>query len=95
MTFWLGMGSDAMGYSLIAFYVVLPVSALVCSISLGAGGCSFKGGIIGSLFIGFAHSLAQYATFSLANMISISFSRINPFSIEAMIGGALTAFILS
>ncbi len=91
--FWLGLGRDAMGYSLLAFYAVLPLAGLICPAIMAADGCSFKGVIIGSLVIGIAYSAAQYLTFSLANMINISFSRINPFSIEAAIGGALTALL--
>lgn len=91
--FWFGLGQDAMGYSLLAFYAVLPVAGFVCAIVMAANGCSFKGAVIGSLLIGFAYSAAQYLTFSLANMINIDFIRINPFSIEAMIGGAATALL--
>lgn len=93
LSFWLGLGQSAMGYSLLAFYAVLPAAGLICPIVMGVGGCSLKGAIIGSVLIGFAYSAAQYLTFSLANMINISFGRINPFSIEAMIGGALTALL--
>ena len=92
-SFWLGLGQDAMGYSFLAFYAVLPAAGLICPAIMSKDGCSFKGAIIGSVLIGFAYSAAQYLTFSLANMILISFSRINPFSIEAMLGGAATALI--
>ena len=91
--FWMGLGRDAMGYSLLAFYGVLPLAGLICPILIARRGCSFLGSILGSLLIGFAYSAAQYLTFSLANMILISFERINPFSIEAMLGGAATALI--
>ena len=93
LAFYLGLGRDAMGYSLLAFYLVLPLAGIVCPAIMAHDGCSFKGAIIGSLVIGFAYSAAQYLTFSLLNMINISFSRINPFSIEAAIGGALTALL--
>ncbi len=93
LAFWLGLGQDAMGYSLLAFYAVLPLAGLICPAIMAADGCSFKGAIVSSLIIGFAYSAAQYLTFSLANMINISFSRINPFSIDAAIGGTLTALI--
>ena len=91
--FWLGLGRDAMGYSLVAFYLVLPITGFVCPIFMASTNRSFKKAVVGSLLIGFAYSLAQYLTFSLANMVSISFTRINTFSIEAMLGGSLTAFI--
>ena len=91
--FWLGLGRDAMGYSLLAFYAVLPWAGLLCPIFIAIRRFGFFGSIFGSLLIGFSYSAAQYLTFSLANMIMISFERINPFSVEAMIGGAATAFI--
>lgn len=93
LAFYLGLGQDAMGYSILAFYMVLPLAGIVCPVIMVQGGCSLKGVIISSLVIGFAYSAAQYLTFSLVNMINISFSRINPFSIEAAIGGALTALL--
>lgn len=93
LSFYLGLSQSAMGYSLLAFYLVLPLAGIVCPAIIVQGGCSFKGAIISSLVIGFAYSAAQYLTFSLLNMIYISFSRINPFSIEAAIGGALTALL--
>lgn len=91
--FWLGLGQDAMGYSLLAFYVALPLAAIACSAVIGCFGCSFGRAIIFSLVLGAAYSLAQYLTFSLFNMISISFERINQFSIDSFIGGTITALI--
>ena len=93
LAFYLGLGQSAMGYSLLAFYFVLPLAGIVCPAIMAQDGCSFKGAIIGSVVIGFAYSAAQYLTFSLLNMINITFSRINPFSIEAAVGGALTALL--
>lgn len=93
LSFYLGLSQSAMGYSLLAFYLVLPLAGLICPAIMAADGCSFKGAIIGSVVIGFAYSAAQYLTFSLLNMLNHSFSRINPFSIEAAIGGALTALL--
>ena len=92
-SFYMGLSQSAMGYSLLAFYFVLPVAGFVCSASMAYHGATLKGALIGSIIIGFAYSAAQYLTFSLLNMIYISFSRINPFSIDAMIGGALTALL--
>ena len=93
LSFYLGLSQSAMGYSLLAFYLVLPLAGIVCPVIMTQGGCSFKGAIISSLVIGFAYSSAQYLTFSLLTMLNHSFSRINPFSIDAAIGGALTALL--
>jgi hypothetical protein len=82
-----------MGYSLLAFYFVLPIAGFACSAGMAYYGTSFMGAIVGSLVIGFAYSGAQYLTFSLLNMMLHSFNKINPFSIDAAIGGALTALL--
>ena len=92
-SFYLGLSQSAMGYSLLAFYLVLPLAGIVCPVISVQNGCSFKGAIIGSIVIGFAYSGAQYLTFSLLNMMLHSFNKINPFSIDAAIGGALTALL--
>ena len=93
MSFYMGLSQSAMGYSLLAFYFVLPVAGFACSAGMAYYGATFKGVLIGSVAIGLAYSGAQYLTFSLLNMINISFTRINPFSIEAAIGGGLTALL--
>ncbi len=66
--FWLGGNYDAMGYALVAFYLVLPVSTLVISFFIGKdeGWAHTKWLML--LFFGFMFMLAPYATFSLANM---------------------------
>lgn len=92
-SFYLGLSQSAMGYSLLAFYLVLPLAGIVCPVISVQNGCSFKGAIIGSIVIGLAYSGAQYFTFSLLNMMLHSFNKINPFSIDAAIGGALTALL--
>ncbi len=35
IVFWLGGGSDAMGYSLVVFYLVLPITTLIISVFIG------------------------------------------------------------
>ena len=92
-SFYMGLGQSAMGYSLLAFYLVLPIAGFACSAGMAYYGVSFKGAIIGSIVIGLAYSGAQYLTFSLLNMMLHSFSKINSFSIDAAIGGALTALL--
>ena len=92
-SFYMGLSQSAMGYSLLAFYLVLPIAGFACSAGMAYYGVSFKGAIIGSIVIGLAYSGAQYLTFSLLNMMLHSFEKINPFSIDAAIGGALTALL--
>lgn len=90
--FWLGMSREAMGYSLLAFYLILPIAGLVCSAMSGARS-GLRGIIFCSLFIGVMYMMSQYLTFSLLNMLKSSITKINYPSIPMLIGGALTAFI--
>lgn len=70
LLFWLGGRRDAMGYSLAAFYLVLPANTLLCAAVIGRDK-SWAGWGKGMLLLfGLAHLLAPYATFSLANMLS-------------------------
>ena len=70
IVFWLGGRFDAMGYSLAAFYLVIPVSTLVISVFIGkdSGWTDLKWLML--LFFGTMNMLAPYATFSLSNTIS-------------------------
>lgn len=68
--FWVGGGSDAMGYSILVFYGVLPMSTFVVSLLMGLD-TSWKERQWGMvLYFGLAYMLMDYFTFSLANMIS-------------------------
>ena len=69
--FWFGSDpGDAMGYALLVFYVILPVSTFVISLIIGKdnGWGKYKWFMI--LFFGAMYSLAEYGTFSLANQLS-------------------------
>ena len=68
--FWLGGGSDAMGFSILVFYGVLPLSTFVVSLLMGLD-TSWKERHWGMvLYFGLAYMFMDYFTFSLANMIS-------------------------
>lgn len=68
--FWLGGRTDSMGYSISAFYVMLPVGTLIVSVFIGkdSGFMNLKWLML--LFFGIMNMLAPYATFTLSNMIS-------------------------
>lgn len=70
IVFWTGEISDAMGYTLVVFYLVLPVSTLVISIFIGrdSGWANYKWIML--LFFGFMYMMAAYATFSLGNTVA-------------------------
>ena len=90
--FWLGLGQDAMGYSLLVFYAVIPLSVIACSAFMSDN--LFFGIIALSAFwFGVSFVAIEYLTFSLANMITISFVRINPPHWELLLAGAALSVI--
>lgn len=71
LTFWLGTEPDeAMGYALLVFYLVLPLSTLIVSLFIGKDDAWGNTKWLMPLFFGFMFVLTAYITFSLANMIS-------------------------
>lgn len=71
LLFWLfTSGSDAMGYSLLVFYCILPMATFIDSIIIGCDSGWRKTKWLMSLFFGFMYMLAEYTTFRLANMIA-------------------------
>lgn len=92
-------GSDAMGYSLMFFWILLPVTTFVISLLIGInhywGRC--KWGVV--VVFGFMYMLAEYVTFSAANVIYIhkvkvpEISMILTGSIIALAGMGIGTFI--
>lgn len=94
LTFWFFIsGSDAMGYSLVFLWIVLPVSTFVISLLIGKNNYWGKLKWTAPVAFGVMHMLAEYATFSVRNMISISFSRINVPHFELILIGAFFSVI--
>ena len=73
--FWFGGRIDAMGYSLVYFYLVLPVTTFIISVFIGRDNSWAGLRWVMLLFFGFMYMLAPYATFSLANMTSVNVVR--------------------
>lgn len=86
-------GSDAMGYSLLYLWILLPTSTLVISILLGRARPfgAFTWAL--PLTFGWMHLLAEYATFSLANMIAIGFTRWNLPAFDYFLLGAAISLL--
>lgn len=82
-------GSDAMGYSLLYLWGILPVTTLVVSILIGKG--SIKGKWVFALFFGVMYMLAEYCTFKMAN--NISFHKLNAPDWGMLAAGAIISFI--
>ena len=94
MVFWIFMdGSDAIAYSLIFLYTLLPLTTLGVSFLIGKNNFFGKGKWASPVFFGLMLMLAEYLTFSLKNMIAISFARINAPSVELFISGAAVSLL--
>ena len=65
----------AMGYSLMFFWVVLPVTTLVVSFLIGRNDYWGRGKWAFSIGFGIMYMLAEYATFSMAN--NLAFGKVN------------------
>lgn len=72
VVFWFGGNQDAMGYSLVVFYFVLPVSTLIISVFIGKGDGWTNVKWLMLLFFGIMNMLAPYFTFSMSNMITFN-----------------------
>lgn len=71
LAFWLGLNKDAMGYSLLVLYIVLPAITFVSSLLIGKDiSWGFKAWIICPL-MGLLHAAAGYATFGLSNALTV------------------------
>lgn len=87
IVFWTFVGAgDAMGYSIVFFFLAFPVTTFVISFLIGKRSQLGKRRWLLSLAFGVGYMLADYATFSLANMIA--FEKFNLPSFEMIIGGA-------
>lgn len=76
IVFWLFTdGSDAMGYSLVFMWVILPVTTFAISLAIGKNNYWGKAKWISPLVFGATYMLAEYATFSAANMAA--FNKVN------------------
>lgn len=81
--FWFGTGEDgAMGYGILAFYLILPITTVLISFFIGRDRSWGPFRWLMILFFGIMFMLLTYGTFSLANMIS--FNKVNIPDIAAM-----------
>lgn len=94
IVFWFFIsGSDAMGYSLVFLWIVLPVATLVISLFIGKNNHFGKQKWLTPIAFGVMHMLAEYATFSVRNMIQIQFTRINIPHFELILIGAFFSVV--
>lgn len=91
-------GSDAMGFSLVYFWFLLPVSTFLLSLALGNSRHWGKIRWVWCLVFGVMYMLAAYVTFQTANMTATGIVRIPDWkmiwigaliSFAGMVAGAL------
>lgn len=76
IVFWLfTSGSDAMGFGVMFMWVLLPVTTFVISLLIGKNNYWGKWKWLSVIAFGVMYMLAEYATFSTANMVA--FGKIN------------------
>lgn len=69
--FWIFMDhGDALGYGLVVFWFLLPVTTLILSVWIGKRGSWGKYRWVSAIFFGVMYMLADYMTFCLANMLA-------------------------
>lgn len=82
-------GSDALGYSFMFLWVLLPVATFVVSFLIGKHNYWGKGKWLSAPVLGAMYMLAEYATFSAANMAA--FGKLNmPSWGMILTGGAIS-----
>ena len=84
-------GSDAMGYSLMYLWIILPVTSFVESVLIGKNDFWGKGKWGCTLFFGLMYMLAEYGTFKMAN--NIATNKINAPDWEMIVVGAIISTI--
>ena len=92
LVFWFfTSGSDAMGYSLMFLWIILPVTTFVVSIVIGKNDFWKKGKWAFTLFFGVMYMLAEYGTFKMAN--NIAFDKLNAPDWGMIVAGAIISAI--
>ena len=84
-------GSDAMAYSLMFLWILLPVTTFILSLLIGKGDHWGRYKWFSSLAFGILYMLAEYGTFSAANMVA--FNKINLPSLGMIPAGAIISLL--
>ena len=84
-------GSDAMGYSLMYLWIILPVTTFVESVLIGKKDVCGKGKWGATLCFGLMYMLAEYGTFKMANNIAVN--KINAPDLGMIVAGAIISAI--
>lgn len=84
-------GSDAMGFGIMFLWVLLPVTTFVISLLIGKNNYWGKWKWLSVIVFGIMYMLAEYATFSTANMVA--FGKINMPELGMIPVGAIISLI--
>ena len=84
-------GSDAMGYSLMYLWIILPITTFVESVLIGKNDFWGKAKWGSTLFFGLMYMLAEYGTFKMAN--NIAFNKLNAPDFGMIVAGAIISLI--
>lgn len=82
---------DALAYSLMEFFIILPLSTLVISFLIGRDESWGRWRWLTALLFGVAYMLAEYVTFSLSNMVT--FHKVNLVELGMLVPGTVLALI--
>lgn len=92
IVFWLfTSGSDAMGFGIMFLWVLLPITTFVISLLIGKNNYWGKWKWLSVIVFGIMYMLAEYATFSTANMVA--FGKINMPELGMIPVGAIISLI--
>lgn len=92
IAFWFFIsGSDALGYSLMFLWILLPVTTFVISLLLARNDYIGKWKWFSAIVFGIMYMLAEYATFSAANMIAVK--KINMPEFKMIFAGAMISLV--
>ena len=84
-------GSDAMGYSLMFLWFILPVTTFIVSVVIGKNNFWGKGKWAFTLFFGVMYMLAEYGTFKIANNIAVN--KLNSPELGMIVTGSIISAI--
>jgi hypothetical protein len=92
IVFWLfTSGSDAMAYSLMFLWVLLPVTTLIISLLIGKNNYWGKWKWSSAVVFGVMYTLAEYGTFNAANMYA--FDKLNLPRFEMLLTGGTISLV--
>lgn len=92
IAFWFFLDpGDAMGYSLMYLWIILPTTTFVISMLIGKNNFWGKAKWFTSVGFGIMYMLSEYATFSMAN--NVSFGKINVPQFSIIISGIIISLI--